>query len=110
MLDLLDPVFGLKLVSIFTKYFPLGKVQGRETSFAETQYLYLLKYSQDQRIKRNTHLTQKVLFTHKRCGMVETRKGKASEAAVQLTFIVVVDIGDIKTTEHRTLREDEFLS
>ena len=42
--------------------------------------------------------------------MVETRKGKASEAAVRLTFIVVVDIGDIKTTEHRTLREDEFLS
>ena len=39
------------------------------------------------------------------------RKGKASEAAVRLTFIVVVDIGDIKTTEQRALRgEDELFS
>ena len=37
-------------------------------------------------------------------------KGKASEAAVRLTFILVVDIGGIEITEQRALRgEDESL-
>ena len=51
-------------------------------------------------MKIHTSLTKGFIHTQEMWNGGD-RKGKASEAAVRLTCIVVVDIGGIDTTEHR---------